>query len=207
MCHSAPMPPQYHPCHAGCGCHEAPLMPPTMNFAAVKPINGRPHFVVPVVLLVEGVHNGSNGPVLYTANALRESAPAWNGVPVTLRHPTGSVRDPASGAVVLGVVRDAAFDGRRLKAEAWIDKDKVRSAHWELATALDAGQMMEVSTGLNFDADRLPDGTLLATNYKPDHLAILPDQVGACSISDGCGLVRNVDECNDTDVLLVPTMF
>ena len=31
----------------------------------------------------------------------------------------------------------------------------------------------------------------IARNYRPDHLAILPDMKGACSIADGAGLCRN----------------
>src|SRR5690606_13771547 len=28
----------------------------------------------------------------------------------------------------------------------------------------------------------------VARDYKPDHIAILPDRIGACSIADGCGV-------------------
>jgi hypothetical protein len=31
----------------------------------------------------------------------------------------------------------------------------------------------------------------IARNLMPDHLAILPDKIGACSIADGAGLLRN----------------
>ena len=33
--------------------------------------------------------------------------------------------------------------------------------------------------------------TYIAKNYRPDHLAVLPDNSGACSISDGCGVLVN----------------
>jgi hypothetical protein len=57
--------------------------------------------------------------------------------------------------------------------------------------------MMEVSTGLSFPLTST-HGTfngkqfdLVAKDILPDHLAILPDVEGACSIKDGAGLVRN----------------
>jgi hypothetical protein len=60
-------------------------------------------------------------------------------------------------------------------------------------------QPIEVSTGLfttNYAAN--PGSNYkgrpyshIARNYVPDHLAILLDQVGACSIQDGCGITFN----------------
>jgi hypothetical protein len=41
----------------------------------------------------------------------------------------------------------------------------------------------------------------VARNYRPDHLAILPDQRGACSIEDGCGLNTNRLGCAAPDAL------
>jgi hypothetical protein len=32
---------------------------------------------------------------------------------------------------------------------------------------------------------------MVARNYRPDHLAVLPDQRGACSLTDGCGVMVN----------------
>jgi hypothetical protein len=62
---------------------------------------------------------------------------------------------------------------------------------------LDKGEMVEISTGLF--TDNIPESgvwngeayTAVARNYRPDHLAILPDQKGSCSIADGAGLLRN----------------
>ncbi len=56
---------------------------------------------------------------------------------------------------------------------------------------------MEVSTGLFSEIEAKP-GIFKGRHYKgvvrnlrPDHLAILPDSIGACSIADGAGLMRN----------------
>jgi hypothetical protein len=40
---------------------------------------------------------------------------------------------------------------------------------------------------------------MIAKNHRPDHLAILPDAVGACSCEDGCGLGAN-SKCKDMKV-------
>ena len=68
---------------------------------------------------------------------------------------------------------------------------------------------MEVSTGLfteNVQANGVFGGKAyhaIATNYRPDHLAILPDQIGACSIEDGAGLLRvNVKNRDEMQIVL-----
>ena len=58
------------------------------------------------------------------------------------------------------------------------------------------GDIIEVSTG--YFADKLDesgefegeeyDGVQI--NLRPDHLAILPNTIGACSVDDGCGFPR-----------------
>lgn len=49
-----------------------------------------------------------------------------------------------------------------------------------------------------------PTVDAVARNHRPDHLAILPDQVGACSLADGAGLIRNAWEDN---VMLLPPQW
>ena len=60
---------------------------------------------------------------------------------------------------------------------------------------------MELSTGLFTDNDETagvsPKGRnyeAVARNHRPDHMAVLPDQVGACSINDGCGVLVNEEK-------------
>ena len=55
---------------------------------------------------------------------------------------------------------------------------------------------MELSTGL-FTDNELSEGEFegksykyIARNYRPDHLALLPDKIGACSVADGAGLLQ-----------------
>jgi hypothetical protein len=64
---------------------------------------------------------------------------------------------------------------------------------------------MEVSTGL-FSNLEMVSGKYEGVPYnaivrhiRPDHLALLPNEVGACSIDDGCGTMRNnCTGCNGT---------
>jgi hypothetical protein len=81
--------------------------------------------------------------------------------------------------------------------ECWIDEARANKIDNRVIEAIQNGDVMEVSTGLNADY-QMEEGVwnderyvATAINYRPDHLAILPDQRGACSIEDGAGLLRN----------------
>jgi len=159
--------------------------------------------VVPVVLLVEGVHNGSVGPVFYPLSELRDLPAAWNGRPVTLGHPPAGANTPeALEEFMLGTLFNTSFDEQdRLVSEAWLDVALTRQRAPEILEAAQNGKILEISTGLWFDESGGPgvwndeafDTT--ATNFRPDHLALLPEAVGACSVGDGCG-IRNQDDEN-----------
>jgi hypothetical protein len=153
-------------------------------------VNGRPFLVAPVVmLLADRVVPGSPAPAVYPRAVLANSAGAWNGMPVIIRHPARlgeSARTPAVlESATVGSLYNAAMDGSRLVAEAWLDEQLLETLAPDVHAAVLAGRPLEVSTGLygQFTADR----TALAV--MPDHLAILPDEVGACSLADGCGLL------------------
>ena len=49
--------------------------------------NEKPHLVVPVVMMVEGVHNGSQGPLFHSIAELGKFPESWNGIPVVIYHP------------------------------------------------------------------------------------------------------------------------
>lgn len=168
----------------------------------IDDLEGREHLVVPTVMLTVGVFHGSRGPVLYEAEELRRSVPQWNGKPVVVYHPDmygdGSASNPrVFNRQKVGVLFNAAFDGKRLKAEAWLDVKRLEAVDPRVLRSLRDHRIMEVSTGLYFDDQGLAgnaDGKWYdetARGIRPDHLAILPDQIGACSIDDGAGLLRN----------------
>jgi hypothetical protein len=177
---------------------------PSFNYATYR---GHRYLVVPMVMLTEGVHEGSRGPLLYTNAEIERSPGLWNHKPVVIYHPQRNGRDvSACSPDVLeeygvGYIFNASAPGAKLKAEAWLREDLL-SAHpkgREVMSNIMNGTLTEVSTGLFSDfveeegewQGEAYVGTV--RNMRPDHLAILPDQQGACSIADGAGLLRNKD--------------
>ena len=167
-----------------------------------RQLEGRRHAVVPVVMLTQGVLPGSQGALFYPSDEIAASVATWNGKACVVYHPMlFSTPVTATSPEVfdrqkVGVVFNATFDGRRLKAEAWIDVERVKVVDNRVWESIRVGRPMEVSTGLF--VDQVPQVGVyngrqfyaVARNFRPDHLAILPDQKGACSIKDGCGLMR-----------------
>lgn len=163
------------------------------------------HIVVPVVMMVPGVHCGSAGPVLHTAEQLARHASAWNGIPVTIGHPTednqcvSANRPDIIEADVIGRVFNSYYDfaNNKLRAEVWLDESALLSRQPALVNHLVTGAPMDVSIGA-FTDDTPATGTYqgeqyiaVSSNYRPDHLALLPHEQGACSWNDGCGLRAN----------------
>lgn len=168
-------------------------------------LDGVNHLVFPVVALVEGVLKK----ILYPGDEIKKNAKAWSGVPVTVRHPkvNGQFISANSPKIQdsqnIGVFYNTTYDeqGKRLKGEAWINEQKAsRLGFDDLLTRLKEGEIMELSTGLWLDADDSQKGVFngkayegLARNMVPDHLALLPDEKGACSVEDGCGVRANCE--------------
>lgn len=179
-----------------------------------RKLEGRDHYVVPVVMIVEGVLSANNGPLLYTTAEMKASAAHWNGRPVVVYHPTmygyGSAGAPeVFSKQRVGTVFNARVVDNRLKADAWLDPERLETVDNRVLEAVLRGEPMEVSTGLYTDNEPAEGNwngrqyVAIARNYRPDHLAILPDQVGACSIADGAGLLVNVIK---EEPLLMPVL-
>ena len=157
--------------------------------------------VVPMVMLVEGVHSGSEGAYYYPATELAKRPVVWNMKPVVVYHPDEpSACDPSVVSTRgIGHIMNTQWTDGKLKAEAWLEKDRVEKVDNRILEAIEKEETLELSTGLFADSDEVSgewqgeeyQGTL--TNYGPDHLAILPDQIGACSVSDGAGVFRNTE--------------
>lgn len=165
-------------------------------------LEGREYLAVPMVMMVEGVLNGSNGPLFYPAEELAKVPQVWNMKPVVVYHPQmdGKALSACDSEIIenykVGMIMNTSFDGKRLKAEAWLEPDRLTIVDNRIREALDSGEVMEVSTGV-FTEDEEVSGEFggvtynsIARNYRPDHLALLPDQIGACSVADGAGLMR-----------------
>jgi hypothetical protein len=167
--------------------------------------NQRDYIVAPMSLITPGVLNGSAGPLYYPREEIARDPSSWNDVAITLGHPKDasgqhnvSGRNPAVlDRVKLGRVYNARIDHRgRLVAEGWFHVESLRRVAPQVLAALEAGSPIELSTGLRTVNEPAPEGsafngrpyTHVARDYKPDHLAILPGQKGACSVEDGCGV-------------------
>lgn len=166
----------------------------------IETLEGREHVVVPMVMMVEGVHNGSSGPILYPWEELSKTPQIWNQKPVVVYHPAGSACDPdVVNNRKIGVIMNAKADekSKRLPAEAWLERSRADAVDKRIFTAVDNNEMMELSTGLYVDAEMTAgdwkgeEYVAVARNLRSDHLAVLPDKIGACSINDGAGLLRN----------------
>ncbi|MBU0847692.1 DUF2213 domain-containing protein, partial [Patescibacteria group bacterium] len=163
-------------------------------------LHDRDYTVAPLAMLTEGVHRGSGGPLLYQEVECKRAVPAWNMKPIVVYHPQingqgVSACDPdILERQQIGMLMNTRWDGK-LRAEAWIDQKRARAVDSRVLDALEANKMMEVSTGLFTDNVGEPGEwngeayDAIATNHQPDHLALLPDKVGACSIADGAGLL------------------
>lgn len=177
---------------------------------------GRDYLVVPMVMITEGVHAGSNGPLYYPADELGKTPAVWNAKPVVVYHPEDETGDAVSACIPeqitkrsIGVIMNSVYEaGRagkpgRLKAEAWMETNRLIAVDQRVINTIKKGKMMEVSTGLFTDNEAKPGVfkgkaySEIARNYRPDHLAILPDQTGACSVADGAGLLRNSTMSHD----------
>lgn len=169
-------------------------------------LHGRPHLVAPVVMMRAGVLQGSKGSLYYPADEIDRSPEVWNGIPIVVRHPERngvhlSARDPdVAAAQQVGTIYRAQASGGKLTAEAWIDVKAAKRVDPRVLTAIESGQHMEVSTGLHFDREEpAPQGAVhngvpyraTVRGFRPDHLALLPDQIGACDRTAGCGLNVN----------------
>ncbi len=169
--------------------------------------NGREYLVAGATLLVSGVLNGSGGPLYYPPEEIEANPTDWDGIPIVVYHPMSEDGQPisANSAAVLeaqgiGFVADTIAKVGRLKAKLWFDVAKTRTVDPRVLSSLQRGERIELSTGLGTQRHPAPPGATddrgrpyigIAREYAPDHLAILPDEVGACSLNDGCGVLAN----------------
>lgn len=168
--------------------------------------NGRQYYVAPLTSIVPGILPGSKGPLYYPPSEIQNATADWDGIPLTRNHPSVggiSVSAKTPGileAVGLGFVQSSTYNSK-LQHEGWFDVEHTKRIDNRIYDALKSGTPMELSTGLFTDNIQAPIGYRdhngqeykgqIASNHRPDHLAILPDQRGACSLRDGCGMLIN----------------
>ena len=175
-------------------------------------MEGREYVVCPMVMLTEGVHRGSNGPLYYPKGELSKTPAVWNYKPVVVYHPTmnGKPISACDKDVIerqkVGLIMNTTWDKAKgkLRAEAWLEKERLDAVDERILEAVENETMMEVSTGVFTDNERTSgewNGEKyeeIARNYRADHLALLPDLKGACSIEDGAGLLQINEMSHDT---------
>ena len=168
----------------------------------------RKHLVVPVVALVEMVlqSSTSENPELALAEEFGANPLSWNGRPIVVNHPEidGEKVSASLPEIVdkekIGEIYNTTLDDKKLKLEAWIDLERAESLGgtiYETVQRLQEGEeVIEVSTGLFSNLEEKAgrfneeDYQGIWRNIVPDHLAILSEATGACSIEDGCGAPR-----------------
>lgn len=164
---------------------------------------GEEHLVVPVVIMCEGVHCGSDGPTYHSIDELGKYPASWNGIPVSINHPKeGEDYVSANSPSVLedwtvGRIFNTYVDGEKLKAECWLNTSALCSLSPEAYEYIVDKRPLEVSMGAFYDKE-ITEGdwngehySQKAVNLRPDHLALLPGGKGACSWEDGAGIRVN----------------
>jgi len=161
---------------------------------------GKKHLILPVIMLTEGVHIGSHGPLLHLAEELGRYPHDWNDIPVAVPHPQEdgshvSARQPhIIENFTVGRVYHTQMDGGKLRAEAWIDEAAISRVSPEALAYILQGRPLDVSVGVFTDDDPTAGEwngeayEAIARGHRPDHLALLPGGTGACAWADGCGI-------------------
>lgn len=165
-----------------------------------KTHQGTEYLIVPVVAIRQGVLNGE----FVSGEEIGKYVDSWCGIPVTNGHPKQggefvSANKPDIVAVSPGRFYNAYFEDGGLKGEMWLDIGLAERIGGDALLALERfenGGATEVSTGYYRDLERksgMWNGRRyngIQHNIRPDHLAILLYEEGACNWQDGCGAPR-----------------
>lgn len=181
--------------------------------ARVEQYKGKPYVVVPIVALKEGVIHAMNSDCNEYVPGGELSADGWEGRPIFVGHPLQhgqpvSGQHPAVKDSAVGFTRHASVKDNSLSMEAWVEQEM---ADQETLDALKANLGMDVSVGV-FTKNEDKDGEFGGKSYasiwrgiRPDHLALLPKDEGACNWEMGCGVrsaqMRNAMRVAGPDVL------
>lgn len=179
-------------------------------------LDGKTYLVSPVVPIVEGVHNRE----FISYEELTVFPEMWDGRPLPIDHPQDSDGNPITAgspevmesSVVGFLFRvQAREDIRGISGEIWVDLEKAQKVPGgdEVIKRLNEGSQLEVSTAYYTLTDNVPGEWMHPVTKKvekytgsqfqirPDHLALLPFDLGACSWKDGCGAPRTNSDASD----------
>lgn len=169
------------------------------------------YLVADATLIVPGVLNGNRGPLFYPPEEVGSNVEAWNDMPILVLHPPdGKLGKDVLGSQGIGHVANARFKDNKLRASLWFNSKRTKELEPRIFEAVSTFQKVELSTGLGMDVKPADEGAVFnnpidgpqkythtALNYRPDHVAVLAEAIGACSIRDGCG-VNNEAEPDDS---------
>jgi len=176
------------------------------SLSETKTFMDKDYLVVPVIAMVEGVRFGANqsDAELGLAKDFGKYPTSWNNIPLVVNHPKIDDSFVSASSVEVreefsfGFTNAAKIEDKKLKLEAWIDTsrgDDIDEVQ-EFIDLIEADEVIEVSVGFFADVES-KEGSFKGQSYSgiwrnivPDHLALLTDEVGACSIEDGCGVPR-----------------
>lgn len=166
--------------------------------------------VAPCAMLEEGVWEGSGGPVFYPDAELAKSARVWNQKPIVVNHPQDEAGNYISASLQpviersqIGILLNTRHD-KKLRTECWFYEEKANRVDSRILANVKGKSRVETSTGLDADRDETEGEyngkayKIIARNHRPDHLAILPDKLGAYSVADGGGLFANEKALEET---------
>ena len=164
--------------------------------------DGKAWLVIPGIAARSIVMNDE----LLTDSELQSTLTDWDGVPVTLNHPqvSGEMVSAKQVGDHLGFFGDVTLDGDKLRGNYWLDVARMVQPN-AMAIFHKFSQALPVETSTGYFRTLEPgrgsyggkDYNGIQRNIIPDHVAILPDAVGACSVADGCGAMRtNQQGCN-----------
>lgn len=173
-------------------------------------LNGTSYLVVPCVSkLGDNVEWPINAPYpeLIPSDVLSLATHMRNNRPVVMGHPQSDTGDYVSANTpdilakyAFGHVFNARFESDKVLCDLWLDPARASAVGPDAESViqrLQAGQTVEVSEGNYVVVDETPgewNGRKFGAKWVlcfPDHVATLrEDEIGACSIEDGCGALR-----------------
>jgi uncharacterized protein DUF5856 len=182
-------------------------------------VNGRECLITDATILKEGVLAGSDGPLYYSKSEIGRQIGIWNGVPLVAPHPYiwedgemkhVSARDPSiEGKFDVGRVYNDRMEGDERKVSLYFDVENSNRLDGRIVPAVRAKEPINVSTGIFTEKKKAVENSRFngkpythTVHYiQPDHLAVLMDEKGACSVSDGCGINVNSRNKRTNNVL------
>lgn len=179
----------------------------------VRIFENQEFLVFPAIIVKSKVLNGM---FLPQTEITKFGGQIWEGVIVTLDHPEDNDGFPVSANLreisrkyqIGRLYNIEIIDNSKIKADIYINSSRLQgmSNGGEIYDQIKNGVQMEVSTGYWMDM-RFESGEFqgekyfgIQQNIVPDHLAILSENIGACSIDDGCGTMKKNSKRENEDM-------